>query len=50
MIYQTATFPCAKINIIFIDNVKDADIVMAIYNLLEYSENYFVTSGSLELF
>ena len=31
---------------IFIDNA-DLDIVMPIYNLLEYSGNYFMTSGSL---
>ena len=31
----------------FIDNAEDLDIVMPIYNLLEYSDNYSMTSGSL---
>ena len=31
----------------FIDNAEDLDIVMPMYSLLEYSENYSVTSGSL---
>ena len=30
-----------------IDNVKDIDIVMPMYNLIEYSDNYSKTSGSL---
>ena len=30
-----------------IDNAKDLDIVMPIYNLLEYSQNYSMTSRSL---
>ena len=29
------------------DNAKDIDIVMPIYNLIEYSDNYSETSGSL---
>ena len=29
------------------DNAKDIDIVMPIYNLIEYSDNYSKTSGSL---
>ena len=29
------------------DNAKDIDIVMPIYNLIEYSDNYSRTSGSL---
>ena len=29
------------------DNVKDIDIVMSMYNLIEYSDNYSKTSGSL---
>ena len=39
-----------KINNAFIDNAEDGDIVMPIYNLLEYSDKYseyLVTSGSL---
>ena len=31
----------------FIENVEDLDIVMLIDNLFEYSDNYFVTPGSL---
>ena len=30
-----------------IDNAKDIDIVMPMYNLMEYSDNYAKTSGSL---
>ena len=30
-----------------VDNAKDIDIVMPIYNLIEYSDNYPKTSGSL---
>ena len=30
-----------------VDNAKDIDIVMPIYNLIEYSDNYSKTSGSL---
>ena len=30
-----------------IDNAKDIDIVMLMYNLIEYSDNYSKTSGSL---
>ena len=29
------------------DNAEDLDLAMAIYNLLEYTENYSITSGSL---
>ena len=29
------------------DNAKDIDIVMPVYNLIEYSDNYAKTSGSL---
>ena len=36
-----------KINSTLIDNAEDIDIVMPMYNLLEYSQNYFMTSGSL---
>ena len=36
----------SKINNTFLDNVEDLDIVMPMYNLLEYSDNYFIT-GSL---
>ena len=37
----------SKINSTLIDNAEDLDIVMPIYNLLEYPQNCFVTSGSL---
>ena len=30
-----------------VDNAKDIDIVMPMYNLIEYSNNYSKTSGSL---
>ena len=29
-----------------IDNAEDLDLVMPMYNLLEYSSNYFKTTGS----
>ena len=32
-----------------IDNAKDIDIVMNMYNLIKYSENYSQTSGGLWL-
>ena len=37
----------SKINNTFIDNAEELDIVMLMYNLLEYSDNYSVTLGSL---
>ena len=37
----------SKINNTLIDNVEDLDIVMLMYNLLEYSQNYSMTSRSL---
>ena len=36
-----------KINNTLIDNVEDLDIVMPMYSLLEYSDNYLVTFGRL---
>ena len=36
-----------KINDIKIDNAEDLDVVMPMYNLLEYSKNYKKTTGSL---
>ena len=41
------TFCISKINNTLIDNAEDLDIVMPIYNLLEYSKNYRKTTGSL---
>ena len=37
----------SKINNAQVDNAKDIDIVMLMYNLIEYSDNYSKTSGSL---
>ena len=37
----------SKINSTLIDNAEDLDIVMPMYNLPEYSQNYSMTSGSL---
>ena len=37
----------SEINNTQIDNCKDIDIVMPLYNLLQYSDNYGKTSGSL---
>ena len=37
----------SEINNTQIDNAKDIDIVMPMYNLIEYSGNYEKTSGSL---
>ena len=36
----------SKINNVLIDNAEDLDIVMPMYNLLEYSKNYRKTTGS----
>ena len=35
------------INNTLIENAEDLDIVMSMYNLVEYSKNYLKTSGSL---
>ena len=37
----------SKINGVKIDNAEDLDVVMPMYNLLEYSNNYRKTTGSL---
>ena len=37
----------SKINNVLIDNAEDLDVVMPMYNLLEYSKNYRNTTGSL---
>ena len=37
----------SEINNTQIDNAKDIDIVMPMYNLTEYSDNYAKTTGSL---
>ena len=36
-----------EINMTNVDNVKDIDIVMPMYDLVEYSDNYAKNSGSL---
>ena len=37
----------SKINNTFVDNAENLDIVMPMYNLLEYSDNYSMTSGRM---
>ena len=37
----------SKINGVQIDNAEDLDVVMLMYNLLEYSKSYKKTTGSL---
>ena len=37
----------SKINNTHLDNAKDIDIVVPMYNLIQYSENYSKVSGSL---
>ena len=40
--------PCmTKINNTLVDNAEDLDIVMPMYNLIEYSRNYSKTTRSL---
>ena len=41
------TYWISKINNVLIDNAEDLDVVMPMYNLLEYSKNYRKTRGSL---
>ena len=36
-----------KINGVIVENAEDLDIVMSLYNLLEYSKHYSKTSASL---
>ena len=38
----------SKINGVLIDNAEGLDVVMPMYNLIEYSENYRKTMGSLQ--
>ena len=42
-------FTCciSKINNTLIDNAEDLDIIMPMYNLIEYSKNYRKTTGNL---
>ena len=37
----------SKIDNTFIDNAKDLAIIMPMYNLSEYSDNYYMTSANL---
>ena len=37
----------SKINGVKIDNAEDLDVVVPMYNLLEYSKNYRKTAGNL---
>ena len=37
----------SKINVVLTDNAEDLDVVMPMYNLLEYSKNHEQTTGSL---
>ena len=37
----------SKMNVIKIDNAEHLDVIMPMYNLLEYSKNYKKTTGSL---
>ena len=37
----------SEINNTQVDNAKDIDIVIPMYNLIEYNDNYLKTSGSL---
>ena len=43
----TFTICISEINNTQVGNAKDIDIVMPMYNLIEYSDNYLKTSGSL---
>ena len=36
----------SKINNVLIDNAEDLDVVMPMYNLIEYSKNYWKTTGA----
>ena len=40
----------SRITNLDIDNAQDIDIIMPMYNLIEYSDNYSKTSGSLWLY
>ena len=40
----------SEINNTQIDNAKDIDLVMLMYNLIEYDNNYSKTSGSLSVY
>ena len=37
----------SELNSMQVDNAKDVDVVMSIYNLIEYNDNYLKMSGTL---
>ena len=39
-----------KLNNTLVDNAEDFDIIMPMYNLLDYSENYYITQESLWIY
>ena len=45
--YASFTECIRKINNTLVDYVKDLDIVMPMYNSIEYSDNYVKTTGFL---
>ena len=45
--YAPFTDCISKINNTQVDNAEDIDVVMPMYNVMEYSDNYSKTSGSL---
>ena len=47
VIFKNCTDCISEINNKEIDNAKDTDAIMPIYNLIEYSDNYSNLSGSL---
>ena len=45
---NTSFISCiSKVNNTFVDNAEDINLIMPMYNLLEYSDNYYMTSGKL---
>ena len=46
-IWASFTNCISEINNTQVDNTKDIDIVMPMYNLIEYNDNYAKTSGNL---
>ena len=47
VIFKNCTDCISEINNKEIDNAKDIDAIMPIYNLIEYSDSYSNLSGSL---
>ena len=45
---NTSFISCiSKVNNTFVNNAEDINLIMPMYNLLEYSDNYYMTSGKL---